>query len=85
MSDIELVFTELFYGSGIWLGLLIILSIVVALSYKSRYAGALCLPVTVFMGIDYITNYVDQYQLWASLIMFSASLFLVLHIATNKG
>lgn len=81
MSSIEQTFYELFYGSGIWLGILLLLAIVTGLSMRFKYAGLLCLPVTIFIGIDYITNSGgNQNLLWASIIMFFTSIFLVINL-----
>jgi len=82
MSDISLVFTELFYGAGSWLGLLILLSIIVALTMKAKYAGVLMLPVTIFLGINYITY--DTPLLWNGIIMFFASLFILINLTKGE-
>jgi len=66
-------FTELFYGSGAWLGLIILLILCLGMVVKWRYSGALFLPVMLFLGIDYLTNDLG----WQALIMFFGSVFIV--------
>jgi len=83
-NPFQLAFQELFYGSGMWLGILIILSFVVGLSLKNKYASILCLPVTIFLGIDYIVNMTTQTHLWGSLIMFFTSIFLIINLMMKK-
>lgn len=79
MSSISQVFTELFYGSGAWLGILLLLTIIISLSAKIKYAGVLTLPIVVFLGIDYITNDL----LWNAVIMFFASIFIVISLVKH--
>jgi hypothetical protein len=76
MSGIALVFDELFYGSGAWLGILLLLVIILGISLKTKYAGLLMIPVTVFLGIDYLT----EDMLWHSIIMFITSVFVVINV-----
>lgn len=80
MSSIALAFQELFYGAGAWLGLLLLLAIIIVLSVRVRYAGLLTLPICIFLGIDYLTNDL----LWNALIMFFASIFIVINIAKSR-
>ncbi len=79
-AEIAVAFQELFYGSGAWLGILLLLSIIIGLSLKEKYAAVMMLPVCIFLGIDYITNDL----LWNALIMFFSSIFIVFNLARNK-
>ena len=79
--SISSVFEELFYGSGSWLGLLLFLAIITALTLKAKYTGLLMLPVTVFLAIDYLSY---PSLLWHSVIMFLASVFIIIQIAKGK-
>lgn len=83
MSTIAEVFEELFYGSGMWLGILLILAMVIGISLKTRYSGVLMLPVCIFMGINYISNGTGN-QLWGAIIMFFAGTFLALNMMRNS-
>ena len=82
-NDVAIAFQELFYGEGIWLGILLILAIVTGLTMKNRYATVLCLPVTIFMGINYLQNGTGN-QLWGAIIMFCATIFLVVQLMRNR-
>ena len=80
MSEISEVFTELFYGSGSWLGILILLSIIIALSLKIKWGAVLMLPIVIFLGIEYIT----EDLLWNGLIMFFSGIFILITMIRNK-
>ncbi len=70
-------FTVLFYGSGAWLGLLLLLIMILGISVKFKKAGLLMLPVSVFLGVEYMTNSLG----WHALIMWLASVFILLDMA----
>jgi len=80
LSEISEVFTELFYGSGSWLGILILLSIIIALSLKIKWGAVLMLPIVIFLGIEYIT----EDLLWNGLIMFFSGIFILITMIRNK-
>ena len=82
-NDVAVAFQELFYGEGMWLGVLLVLAIVTGLTLKNKYATVLCLPVTVFLGIDYLQNGTGN-QLWGAMIMFVASIFLVVQLMRER-
>jgi len=54
-SIIDTAFQSLFYGEGSWFGLLLMMALLIGLATKIKYAGALCLPVCVFMFLNYNT------------------------------
>lgn len=70
-------FNVLFYGSGAWLGLLLMLLLIFGLIIKYPKAGLLMLPVTVFLGINYLNNDLG----WHGLIMFLTSTFIMFDFA----
>jgi len=80
------IFTEFLYGSGAWLGLTVILTLMIIATAINRWASLLFLPVTLFMGIAYLINVpVDSNFLWGALIMFMGSLYcLILPIQKLK-
>jgi len=47
---------ELFYGSGKWVTLTVLLAIIIVVSTVFPYGGILFLPVTIFLGFDYFNN-----------------------------
>lgn len=69
-------FETLFYGSGTWLGLLLLLAIMIGLLLKWKYTGVLILPITIFLGIEYM----DRDLGWQSIIMFLTSIFVLLYL-----
>lgn len=81
-SDIALAFTELFVGSGAWLGLLLFMAIVVTLSLKEKYVGVLMIPVCIFLGINYLSY---PSLMWHAIIMFFTAVFIMIKLATSKG
>ena len=73
MSVVNEALEALLYGSGSWLGILIILAFVVALILKWKYAGVLLFPVTLFLGLDYIGQSLN----WHAMIMFFTTVFML--------
>jgi hypothetical protein len=76
------VFNALFYGSGSWFGLLLLLAICLGLLVKWKYSGALLLPITVFLGIEYL----DKTLIWHTIIMWITAIFILLYmVKTVRG
>jgi len=76
MGVVDEAFEALFFGSGSWLGLLLFLTIMIGLLLKWKYTGVLILPITVFLGIEYMEENLG----WQSLIMFLTSTFTLLYL-----
>lgn len=74
------VFSSLFYGTGSWLGILLLLSIITGLLLKWKYTGALLLPITVFLALDYLSKDLG----WHTMIMFLTSTFILIYMARKK-
>jgi len=66
-------FTELLYGTGCWIGITIMLALFIAITVKWKYSSVLFLPVTVFMGIEYLNRDLG----WQALILFLSSVFML--------
>lgn len=49
-------FEELLFGSGSWIGLLLILGLVLLVTLKVKYSSALFVPFMIFMGLFYLEN-----------------------------
>jgi len=81
LSSIAQVFTELFYGSGAWLGLLLFLAIIIGLAFSNKYVGVLMLPVSIFLAISYL-DYPSL--LWHGAIMFICAIFIVVHLLMER-
>ncbi|MDH7607711.1 MAG: hypothetical protein QHH12_08180 [Candidatus Bathyarchaeota archaeon] len=66
-------FEALFFGTGSWLGLLLLLSICVGLLTMWKWSGILLLPVTIFLGIEYL----NRDMAWHAMIIFFTSIFIL--------
>lgn len=69
-------FQALFYGDGAWFGIMLILCMCLAMMLKWKYSGVLFLPITIFLGIDYLEHDMG----WHAMLIWSASLFLLLYM-----
>lgn len=49
-------FKELFYGSGKWLSLIVMMAIIIIVATLFPYGAILFLPLTIFLGVDYFHN-----------------------------
>lgn len=77
MNEIELAFHELFFGSGFWLGFLLLITICVVVSYKIKYSGVIFVVVLIFLAMEYNENLVEtSYKLWSVILCFVAVLFI---------
>jgi len=75
-NEIAEAFTELFYGSGAWLGLLLYLTIIISLTYIWKKSGVFFIPVTVILGIQYFNNDLG----WHSLIMWLTTIMIFFQV-----
>jgi hypothetical protein len=79
MTGMDDVFTSLFFGTGAWLGLLIIIAFVVGITFMWKYTGLVMLPVAVIFGTVYLDNSLG----WHALIMFLVSIFIMWKISED--
>lgn len=85
MSEAEQLFTELLFGSGAWIGFLLVISIVFLMTWKIKESGIIFIPFTIFMGISYLQNVsASSNFMWGSILMFITSVFLVYRLAKKK-
>lgn len=69
-------FHELLFGTGSWLGLLLIIAIIMLVTAKEKLTAVFFLPITVFIGIEYFANVsADSNFMWAGIIMFVLSIY----------
>lgn len=80
LSDMNSVFQSLLYGTGSYIGLLIILAIMLPLVMQWREACVLMLPVAVFLMFGYLQNGLG----WQALIFGFSSFFILFVAATKK-
>ena len=74
-ETLNAVWESLFFGSGSWLGLLIIISIVASLLIRFKYIAVLTTPVMILLGVDYLNHTLG----WHALIMFFTSIFVFIY------
>lgn len=53
-SEIDAVFTSLFFGEGKWLGLLLVISIILVMCWKKKEAAFIFIPINVLWGLEYL-------------------------------
>jgi len=83
---IEEIFNELFFGSGGWLGLLLLLTIIVLLGIKSKVLAVLFIPLSIFLGITYLQNVDPSSNLmWGGILMFLATVLLTVRLAKDDS
>lgn len=78
---IETIFTELMFGSLSYLMLLIFLAVIWALVLMRKELAALMLPLSVIMGLEYLTNSLG----WHAIFMFLNAIFIMLFVAMKKS
>jgi len=82
---IEELFTELFFGSGCWLGAIILILFIYVGAYLNKYLRLLFIPVSIFLGIWYINNMGLNTDLqWIALIFFITPIILVIMLIKEK-
>ena len=78
-------FNQLFYGTGKWLTLIIMMAIIIAVCSKFPLGGTLFLPITIFLGFDYLRNVPSSNDfIWGALMMICTSIF-ILVMAIRKA
>lgn len=86
MSQAEEFFTELFLGSGAFLGLAIILIIMILAISLNKWASAFFVPLSIFMGIWYLENLPSNSSLmWNGIILLCTIPFQVIGVIARKG
>jgi hypothetical protein len=77
---------ELFYGSGFWFTLIIMLAVILIVSTWNPYGGILFLPITIFLGIDYMKNIPGSSNfIWGAIVMMFASVYIFLMLGLKLG
>lgn len=78
---------EIFYGTGFWFTLIIMMAIIVIVSAWNAYGGILFLPITIFLGLDYFRNIPTSSDfMWGAITMMFGSIyiFIMLLIKARK-
>ena len=86
MTEVSEIFTELFYGSGSWLMLIILVSIIMIVSLKVKYSCVIFIPICLFLGLSYLDNATEANNLlWHTIIIWILPIFSILiEVKTRK-
>lgn len=69
-------FNELLFGTGAWLGLILIVAIIALVTAKEKLTGGIFLPIAIFIGIEYFMNVPSNSNfMWAGIIMFVMAIY----------
>jgi hypothetical protein len=79
MSTIDQVFESLFFGSGSWLGLILLIMLLTALTVVRKEIGVLTIPISVFLAIEYLS-----YDLgWHTISMLLYTTFTIIYLVKD--
>lgn len=85
MSEWSDFFSEFMFGSGKWLGLIFIISIVLLVCWRKKEASFIFFPITALMGLEYIqTVEFDDPFFYGAVIMAVLPLFIIIDYIREK-
>ena len=77
MSVISTAFDELLFGSGFWIGFMIITAFALGISYRFKYSGVVFEVVLFFLALEYLEEIaVSSNHLWGAIMCFVEMLFI---------
>jgi len=86
MSEIEETFTELFFGSGMILGLLLYLTVIGLSALRVKYLGILYIPLSCLLILEYLERASDTNNcFWGAIIMMVSIPFLFWNLWKGKA
>jgi hypothetical protein len=69
-------FNELLFGSGAWIGAIIIVSIVALTTLRAKLSGVIFMPICIFLGIEYFNKISSNSNLmWIGILMFIMAIY----------
>ena len=82
LNAVDQAFESLFYGTGSWLGILLIIILTLGIVLKWAYAGALVLPVIIWMSYDYYQKIQEGggYH-WHFIVLLVLATFIIFYMA----
>lgn len=84
LSAIAELFNELLFGSGFWIGFIIISAFSIGISYKYKYTATIFAIVLFFMALQYWDNIaVDSNYMWGAVLCFVEMLFLAIRLYSD--
>ena len=85
MSEASEIFTELLFGTGAWIGAILILAILVLTAYKNRILCIFNSVISVMLSFMYFENVSGNNDLmWMAVIFLVTPLFLLFRAITMK-
>lgn len=74
---LEPIFEELFFGSGFWIGFMIITAFALGISYRFKYSGVIFEVVLFFLALEYIENLSgSSTYMWGAILCFVEMIFI---------
>jgi hypothetical protein len=69
-------FNELLFGSGAWIGAIIIVSIIALTTLRTKLSGAIFMPICVFLGMEYFSKVPSNSNLmWIGILMYIMAIY----------
>ena len=86
MNDVEIAFNELFFGSGMWFGLILYMAIIGVTALRVKYLGVLYMPISLLLVLEYLERGSESSNCyWGALIMFISVPFLIINLWKGKS
>ena len=77
MSEASEIFSELLFGSGAWIGFILLLVIICLAAYKNRILCICMIPTSICLSVMYFANVTGDNDLtWAGVIFLVLPMFL---------
>jgi len=84
-AEIQAVFKELMFGSGAWIGFLIIIIGAVVLYTLTTFSAIIATGFMFFLGLLYFENVtaIDNMFMWGGVLCFMTGTFMLVGMATS--
>lgn len=81
MPEIDDAFNALMFGSGAWIGFLLIAGIIILITYRVKESSLIFMPVSAIFGVLYLRNVaVSSMFMWAAVFMFCLPIYLMVRL-----
>jgi hypothetical protein len=69
-------FNELLFGSGAWMGAILISAIILLVTYRVKYSGVVFMPICIFLGMQYLNTVpANSNLMWIAILMFIMAIY----------
>lgn len=83
-SEIADMINEIMFGSGFWIGFLILSAFAIGLSYRFKYTGVVFEIVLFFFAFEYIDNIaVSSSYMWGAILCFVEMILISLKLYSD--